>query len=179
MSDADEERVNEHPERQENDQTSWTGWLGSKPWWQEENEEYQEEEKLYNTREETHEKEEGASRLPRSISALRKSRGEITSRPDIASEPCELAPHSTMNLGAGRVDSPSPQDIRLLHDLVEDLAKEQDEKTTKPRDEQVRFNFKWKNNIYFSKNRKKNLDELDISTKFSSTRLSNLPKHTR
>lgn len=35
-------------------------------------------------------------------------------------------------------DSPcSPQDIRLLHELVEDLTKEQDEKA-KPRAEQVR-----------------------------------------
>jgi len=49
---------------------------------------------------------------------------------------CELAPHSAMSVGAGRVDSPSPQDIRLLHDLVEDLSKEQDEKN-KPRAEQV------------------------------------------
>ncbi|KZC08649.1 Potassium voltage-gated channel subfamily H member 7 [Dufourea novaeangliae] len=52
-----------------------------------------------------------------------------------AADSCELAPHSAMSVGAGRVDSPSPQDIRLLHDLVEDLAKEQDEKT-KPRAEQ-------------------------------------------
>lgn len=49
---------------------------------------------------------------------------------------CELAPHSAMSVGAGRVDSPSPQDIRLLHDLVEDLSKEQDEKN-KPRADQV------------------------------------------
>ena len=49
---------------------------------------------------------------------------------------CELAPHSAMSVGAGRVDSPSPQDIRLLQDLVEDLSKEQDEKN-KPRAEQV------------------------------------------
>lgn len=49
---------------------------------------------------------------------------------------CELAPHSAMSAGAGRVDSPSPQDIRLLHDLVEDLAKEQEEKI-RPRAEQV------------------------------------------
>lgn len=53
-----------------------------------------------------------------------------------AADSCELAPHSAMSVGAGRVDSPSPQDIRLLHDLVEDLAKEQDEKA-KPRAEQV------------------------------------------
>lgn len=49
---------------------------------------------------------------------------------------CELAPHSAMSVGAGRVDSPSPQDIRLLHDLVEDLTKEQEEKI-RPRAEQV------------------------------------------
>ncbi|KYQ59656.1 Potassium voltage-gated channel subfamily H member 7 [Trachymyrmex zeteki] len=49
---------------------------------------------------------------------------------------CELAPHSAMSVGAGRVDSPSPQDIRLLHDLVEDLSKEQDEKN-KPRADQL------------------------------------------
>ncbi|KAF3430691.1 hypothetical protein E2986_12230 [Frieseomelitta varia] len=48
---------------------------------------------------------------------------------------CELAPHSAMSVGAGRVDSPSPQDIRLLHDLVEDLTKEQEEKI-RPRAEQ-------------------------------------------
>jgi len=54
-----------------------------------------------------------------------------------AGDPCELAPHSAMSVGAGRVDSPSPQDIRLLHDLVEDLSKEQDEKNNKPRAEQV------------------------------------------
>lgn len=53
-----------------------------------------------------------------------------------AADSCELAPHSAMSVGAGRVDSPSPQDIRLLHDLVEDLSKEQDEKDT-PRTEQV------------------------------------------
>lgn len=53
-----------------------------------------------------------------------------------ATDLCELAPHSAMNVGAGRVDSPSPQDIRLLHDLVEDLSKEQDEKN-KPQAEQV------------------------------------------
>lgn len=53
-----------------------------------------------------------------------------------AADSCELAPHSAMSVGAGRVDSPSPQDIRLLHDLVEDLSKEQDEKG-KPRSEQV------------------------------------------
>lgn len=54
-----------------------------------------------------------------------------------AADSCELAPHSTMSVGAGRVDSPSPQDIRLLHDLVEDLSKEQEEKNGKPRAEQV------------------------------------------
>lgn len=53
-----------------------------------------------------------------------------------AADLCELAPHSAMSVGAGRVDSPSPQDIRLLHDLVEDLSKEQEEKN-KPRAEQV------------------------------------------
>lgn len=53
-----------------------------------------------------------------------------------AADSCELAPHSAMSVGAGRVDSPSPQDIRLLHDLVEDLAKEQEEKI-RPRAEQV------------------------------------------
>lgn len=53
-----------------------------------------------------------------------------------AVDSCELAPHSAMSVGAGRVDSPSPQDIRLLSDLVEDLSKEQDEKN-KPRAEQV------------------------------------------
>lgn len=53
-----------------------------------------------------------------------------------AADSCELAPHSAMSVGAGRVDSPSPQDIRLLHDLVEDLTKEQEEKI-KPRAEQV------------------------------------------
>jgi len=53
-----------------------------------------------------------------------------------AIDSCELAPHSAMSVGAGRVDSPSPQDIRLLHDLVEDLSKEQEEKN-KPRTEQV------------------------------------------
>lgn len=45
-----------------------------------------------------------------------------------AADSCELAPHSAMSVGAGRVDSPSPQDIRLLHDLVEDLSKEQEDK---------------------------------------------------
>lgn len=55
---------------------------------------------------------------------------------DETADSCELAPHSAMSVGAGRVDSPSPQDIRLLHDLVEDLAKEQEEKI-KPRAEQV------------------------------------------
>lgn len=54
-----------------------------------------------------------------------------------AVDSCELAPHSAMSVGAGRVDSPSPQDIRLLHDLVEDLSKEQEEKNNKPRAEQV------------------------------------------
>lgn len=54
-----------------------------------------------------------------------------------AGNSCELAPHSAMSVGAGRVDSPSPQDIRLLHDLVEDLSKEQEEKNGKPRAEQV------------------------------------------
>lgn len=54
-----------------------------------------------------------------------------------AADSCELAPHSAMSVGAGRVDSPSPQDIRLLHDLVEDLSKEQEEKNGKPRAEQV------------------------------------------
>ncbi|KAF7417676.1 hypothetical protein HZH68_000329 [Vespula germanica] len=53
-----------------------------------------------------------------------------------ALDSCELAPHSAMSVGAGRVDSPSPQDIRLLHDLVEDLAKEQEEKI-RPRAEQI------------------------------------------
>lgn len=53
-----------------------------------------------------------------------------------AADSCELAPHSAMSVGAGRVDSPSPQDIRLLHDLVEDLSKEQDEKG-RTRSEQV------------------------------------------
>ncbi|OAD54978.1 hypothetical protein WN48_05858 [Eufriesea mexicana] len=52
---------------------------------------------------------------------------------------CELAPHSAMSAGAGRIDSPSPQDIRLLHDLVEDLAKEQEEKI-RPRAEQLDCN---------------------------------------
>ncbi|CAL7945562.1 unnamed protein product [Xylocopa violacea] len=52
-----------------------------------------------------------------------------------AADSCELAPHSAMSVGAGRVDSPSPQDIRLLHDLVEDLTKEQEEKI-RPRAEQ-------------------------------------------
>lgn len=54
-----------------------------------------------------------------------------------AVDSCELAPHSAMSVGAGRVDSPSPQDIRLLHDLVEDLSKEQEDK--KPRAEQVSY----------------------------------------
>lgn len=53
---------------------------------------------------------------------------------------CELAPQGEMSVGAGRVDSPSPQDIRLLHDLVEDLAKDQDDKS-KPLTEQVRETF--------------------------------------
>lgn len=51
---------------------------------------------------------------------------------------CELAPHSAMIAGAGRLDSPSPQDIRLLHDLVEDLTKEHED-GSRPRAEQVRF----------------------------------------
>ena len=55
---------------------------------------------------------------------------------------CELAPHSAMSVGAGRVDSPSPQDIRLLHDLVEDLTKEQEEKI-RPRAEQVSQLSRW------------------------------------
>lgn len=55
---------------------------------------------------------------------------------------CELAPHSAMSVGAGRVDSPSPQDIRLLHDLVEDLTKEQEEKI-RPRAEQVSHFSPW------------------------------------
>ncbi|EZA61480.1 Potassium voltage-gated channel subfamily H member [Ooceraea biroi] len=54
-----------------------------------------------------------------------------------AADSRELAPHSAMSVGAGRVDSPSPQDIRLLHDLVEDLSKEEDEKSNKPRAEQT------------------------------------------
>lgn len=41
---------------------------------------------------------------------------------------CELAPHSGMNVGVGRVD-PSPQDIRVIHDIVEDLSKEQERKS--------------------------------------------------
>lgn len=50
---------------------------------------------------------------------------------------CELAPHSAMNAGAGRVsDSPSPQDIRLLHELVEDIEKCDEQ--SKPREERVR-----------------------------------------
>lgn len=59
-----------------------------------------------------------------------------------AGNSCELAPHSTMSVGAGRVDSPSPQDIRLLHDLVEDLSKEQEEKNGKPRAEQVSHTYR-------------------------------------
>lgn len=59
-----------------------------------------------------------------------------------AADSCELAPHSAMSVGAGRVDSPSPQDIRLLNDLVEDLSKEQEEKD-KPRAEQVSHYRKW------------------------------------
>lgn len=54
-----------------------------------------------------------------------------------AADLCELAPHSAMSVGAGRVDSPSPQDIRLLHDLVEDLSKEQEDRSDRPRAEQV------------------------------------------
>ncbi|KYN06092.1 Potassium voltage-gated channel subfamily H member 7 [Cyphomyrmex costatus] len=49
---------------------------------------------------------------------------------------CELAPHSAMSVGAGRVDSPSPQDVRLLQDVGDDLSKDQDEKN-KPRAEQL------------------------------------------
>ena len=136
MSDADEERVNEHEEREEVDQSSWSGWLGSKPWWQDEEEE-----------EEAEEGEGiavGAAALARtgsfSSGRFRNSRNCYVNANETASELCELAPHSTMNLGAGRVESPSPQDIRLLHDLVEDLSKEQDEKN-RPRTEQVRTFF--------------------------------------
>lgn len=62
--------------------------------------------------------------------------GEPEEEEEEAIDSCELAPHSAMSVGAGRVDSPSPQDIRLLHDLVEDLSKEHEEKN-KPRTEQV------------------------------------------
>lgn len=52
----------------------------------------------------------------------------------------DLAPRNVAGALDPRArDSPcSPQDIRLLHELVEDLTKEQDEKT-KPRAEQVRL----------------------------------------
>lgn len=63
---------------------------------------------------------------------------ERSAEEEEAADSCELAPHSAMSVGAGRVDSPSPQDIRLLHDLVEDLSKEQDEKN-RPRTEQVSY----------------------------------------
>lgn len=50
---------------------------------------------------------------------------------------CELAPHSAMNAGAGRVsDPPSPQDIRLLNEFVEDIEKH--DENYKPREERVR-----------------------------------------
>lgn len=55
---------------------------------------------------------------------------------------CELAPHSAMNAGVGRIiESPSPQDIRLLHEFVEDIEKEQDDhERWKPREEEVSAN---------------------------------------
>lgn len=67
-------------------------------------------------------------------SAAREEEEREQKEEEEAVDSCELAPHSAMSVGAGRVDSPSPQDIRLLQDLVEDLSKEQDEK---PRAEQV------------------------------------------
>lgn len=69
--------------------------------------------------------------------SVRNAAEEEEDEEEEAADSCELAPHSTMSVGAGRVDSPSPQDIRLLHDLVEDLSKEQEEKNNKPRAEQV------------------------------------------
>lgn len=68
--------------------------------------------------------------------------GEEEEEEEAVDHSCELAPHSAMSVGAGRVDSPSPQDIRLLHDLVEDLSKEQDDKD-KPRAEQVSHIMLW------------------------------------
>ncbi|KAH0547485.1 hypothetical protein KQX54_019548 [Cotesia glomerata] len=51
---------------------------------------------------------------------------------------CELAPHSAMNAGAGRVsDPPSPQDIRLLHEFVEDIEKHDEH--CKPREERFQL----------------------------------------
>lgn len=51
----------------------------------------------------------------------------------------ELAPHCPMNSGAARIsNSPSPKDIRLLHDFVEDIEKEQDE-LNKPKEDKVKF----------------------------------------
>ena len=53
----------------------------------------------------------------------------------------ELAPRSSISLGAGRVGTLSPQDVRYLHDLVDDLTKEQeqeDKDKARSRVEQVR-----------------------------------------
>ncbi|XP_074107272.1 uncharacterized protein LOC141532714 [Cotesia typhae] len=60
---------------------------------------------------------------------------------------CELAPHSAMNAGAGRVsDPPSPQDIRLLNEFVEDIEKHDEH--CKPHEE--RFSFTWLINTFIN-----------------------------
>lgn len=53
----------------------------------------------------------------------------------------ELAPCGSMSMGADRSESPSLQDVRLLHDLVDDLTREQeqeDKENARCRVDQVR-----------------------------------------
>ena len=61
------------------------------------------------------------------------------------SEICELAPRICMiNSGVGTIEldnniSPSPQDIVVLQEIVDDLSKDQDDVISRPRSEEVKL----------------------------------------